>query len=204
MKWPFFYMNRIHTRESFIAIAVVWGITITYMVIMITLFNVLLPQTSRYLGNVTFVAVVIVGFITLFISNSFVFVEARRHLRRIEKITYNIENISLELSNKSNSKEEAFRKKEFRLARINIGLILCFFLFWINVFILFIKLLVYTDEKKKPIRFEYILASWYLVHVYYICNPLWYVMLSYDVKREVKQFFRWKRVAIFSKSSSLT
>ena len=204
VKWPFFYMNRIHTRESFIAIAVVWGITITYMVIMITLFNVLLPQTSRYLGNVTFVAVVIVGFITLFISNSFVFVEARRHLRRIEKITYNIENISLELSNKSNSKEEAFRKKEFRLARINIGLILCFFLFWINVFILFIKLLVYTDEKKKPIRFEYILASWYLVHVYYICNPLWYVMLSYDVKREVKQFFRWKRVAIFSKSSSLT
>ena len=204
VKWPFFYMNRIHTRESFIAIAVVWGIIITYMVIMITLFNVLLPQTSRYLGNVTFVAVVIVGFITLFISNSFVFVEARRHLRRIEQITYNIENISLELSNKSNSTEEAFRKKEFRLARINIGLILCFFLFWINVFILFIKLLVYTDEKKKPIRFEYILASWYLVHVYYICNPLWYVMLSYDVKREVKQFFRWKRVAIFSKSSSLT
>ena len=204
VKWPFFYMNRIHTMESFIAIAVVWGITITYMIILITLFNVLLPQTSRYLGNVTFVAVVIVGFITLFISNSFVFVEARRHLRNIEKITYNIEDISLELSNKSNSKEEAFRKKEFRLARINIGLILCFFLFWINIFILFIKLLVYTDEKKKPIRFEYILASWYLVHVYYICNPLWYVMLSHDVKREVKQFFRWKRVAIFSKSSSLT
>ena len=204
VKWPFFYMNRIHTRESLIAIAVVWGITVAYMIIMVTLFNVLLPQTSRYLGNVTFVAVVIVGFITLFVSNSFVFAEAKRHLRRIEKITYNIENISVELSNKSNSKEEHFRKKEFRLVRINIGLILCFFLFWINVFILFIKLLVYTDEVKKPIHFEYILASWYLVHIYYICNPLWYVVLSYDVKREVKQFFRWKRMAIFSKNSSLT
>ena len=204
VKWPFFYINRIHTRESFIAIAVVWGITIVYMIIMITLFNVLLPQTSRYLGNITFVAVIIVGFITLFVSNFFVFVEARRHLRRIEKITYNIENISVELSDKSNNKEEDFRKKELRLTRINIGLILCFFLFWINVFILFIKLLVYADEVKKPIRFEYILASWYLVHIYYICNPLWYVVLSYDVKREVKQFFRWKRLAIFPKRSSLT
>ena len=96
----------------------------------------------RYLGNVTFVVVVIIGFITLFISNYFVFVEARRDLRRIEKIIYNIENISVELSNKSNSKEEDFRKKEFRLVRINIGLILCFFLFWVNVLILFIKLLV--------------------------------------------------------------
>ena len=142
VKWPFFYMNRIHTRESFIAIAVVWGITITYMIILITLFNVLLPQTSRYLGNVTFVAVVIVGFITLFISNYFVFVETRRHLRRIEKITHNTENVSVELSNKSNSKEEDFQKKEFRPVRINIGLILCLFLFWVNVFIIFIILLV--------------------------------------------------------------
>ena len=142
VKSPFFYMNRIHTRESFIANAVVWGITIAYMIIMITLFNVLLSQTLRYLGNVTFVAVVIVGFITLFISNYFVFVETRRHLRRIEKITHNTENVSVELSNKSNSKEEDFQKKEFRPVRINIGLILCLFLFWVNVFIIFIILLV--------------------------------------------------------------
>ena len=99
VNWPFFYMNRIHSRKSFIAIAVVWGIT--YMIIMITLFNVLLPQTLRYLGNVTFVAVVIVRFITIFISNYFVFVETSRNLRRIEKITHNIENVSVELSNKS-------------------------------------------------------------------------------------------------------
>ena len=119
---------------------------------------------------------------TLFISNSFVSAEARSQLKAIKKITHSIENLSVEPGDKSNNKKD-FRKKEFRLVRINIGVILCFFLFWINVFIL---LLVYADEVKEPISFEYVIASWYLVHIYYICNPVWYVALNCDVKGEVK------------------
>ena len=38
VKWPFFYMDRIHTKESFIAIAVVWVITIVYAIVRIILF----------------------------------------------------------------------------------------------------------------------------------------------------------------------
>ena len=189
VKWPFFYEDRIHTKQSLIAIAVVWGITIAYAIVMITLFNVLDPRTSTYLGKVTFVVIITIGFITLFISNTFVFVEAKRQLRSTEKITYSIENISVEPSVKSNNTQRKLCKKKFRLVRINIGLILCFFLFWTNLVILFIRLLVHADGKEPPIRKEYILASWYLVITYYICNPLWYVALSYDVKREVKQLF---------------
>ena len=189
VKWPFFYEDRIHTKQSLIAIAVVWGITIAYAIVMITLFNVLDPRTSTYLGKVTFVVIITIGFITLFISNSFVFVEAKRQLRSIEKITYSIENISVEPSVKSSNTQRELCRKKFRLVRINIGLILCFFLFWTNLVILFIRLLVHADGKEPPIRKEYILASWYLVITYYICNPLWYVALSYDVKREVKQLF---------------
>ena len=113
VKWPLFYVGRIDTKESFIAIAVVWGITVVYAVVMVTFFNVLDPLTSTYLGNIAFVVVVIAGFITLFISNSFVFVEARRHLRRAEKISCSIKNISVEPSDKSNNKEKEIRKKEF-------------------------------------------------------------------------------------------
>ena len=111
VNWPLFYVGRIHTKESFIAIAVVWGITVVYAVVMVTFFNVLDPLTSTYLGNIAFVVVVIAGFITLFISNSFVFVEARRHLRRAEKISCSIKNISVEPSDKSNNKEKEIRKK---------------------------------------------------------------------------------------------
>ena len=172
VKWPFFYMDRIHTKQSLIAIAIVWGITIAYAILIITIFSVLDTGTTRYLGNIIFVVVVITGFITLFISNSFVFVEARGKLRALEKITHSIANIIVEPSDKSKNKEKEFRKKEFRLVRINIGLILCFFLFWINALILSIRKIVYIDEMDPPIRFDYFLASWYLIQVYYICNPL--------------------------------
>ena len=189
VKWPFFYEDKIHTKQSLIAIAAVWGITLAYAIVMITLFNVLDPRTLKYLGEITFVVIITTGFTTLLISNSFVFVEARRQLRAIEKITHSIENITAEPSLKSSNTRRESWKKKFRLVRINIGLILCFFLFWTNLVILYIRLLVCADEKEPPIRVEYILASWYLGFTYYICNPLWYVALSYDVKREVKQLF---------------
>ena len=111
VKRPFFYIDRIHTRESFVAIAVAWGFTLVYGVVMVTLLNILLPQKSRLLGSVIFVVVAITGFVTLFISNSFVFVEARRHLRRAEKINSSTENISVEPSDKSNDKKKKYGKK---------------------------------------------------------------------------------------------
>ena len=196
VKWPFFYEEKIHNKQSLIAIAVVWGVTIAYATVMTILFIFLDPGTSKYLGNATFVTVVITGFIMLFISNSFVFVEARSQLRSIEKMLHSIKTISAESSDKSNNKERDYRKKEFRLVRIIIGLILCFFLFWINVLILTIMKIIYIDRAEPPISLKYILVSWYLVLTYYICNPLWYIVLSCDVKREVKQLFRGKKLEV--------
>ena len=172
VRWPFFYEDKVHTKQSFIAIAVVWGITIALAVVMVTLFNILHPQTARYIGNAAFIAVVLTGFITLLVSNSFVFVEARAQLKATEKVAYSIENISLEPSDNSKNKEKIFRKKEFKLVKNNIGLILCYFLFWINTLVLTVNMLAYADEVDPPIPLTYVLASWYLVHIYYIFNPL--------------------------------
>ena len=170
--WPFFYEDKVHTKQSFIAIAVVWAITIALAVVMVTLFNILHPQTARYIGNAAFIAVVLTGFITLLVSHSFVFVEARAQLKATEKVAYSIENISLEPSDNSKNKEKMFRKKEFKLVENNIGLILCYFLFWINTLVLTVNMLAYADEVNPPIPLTYVLASWYLVHIYYIFNPL--------------------------------
>ena len=105
-----FYEDKVHTKQSFIAIAVVWGITIALAVAMVTLFNIL-HQTARYIGNAAFIAVVLTGFITLLVSNSFVFVEARTQLKATEKVAYSIENISLEPSDNSKNKKKSFGKK---------------------------------------------------------------------------------------------
>ena len=203
VKWPFFYEDRIHTKQSVIAITVVWAITLVHATAIITLFNVLHPHTSRYLGNVIFV-IDITGFITLLITNSFVFAKARRQLRATEKITFSIVDLSLEHSCRSNNKDTEFRKKEFRLVRMSIGLILCFFLFWINVLIVTIKMLIYADEIEPPIRIENTITSWYLVCVCYMCNPLWHVALSYDVKRKLKQLCRGKKGVSKNVKSSVT
>ena len=128
MKWPFFYLDRIHTKQSLIAIAVVWGITIVNAIVVITLINVSDGWTWKYLEDVTFLSVVITGYIALFICNSFVFIEAWRHLKKTEIIILSSTNIAREPSNALNNKEKEYRKKEFKPVKVNIGLILCFFL----------------------------------------------------------------------------
>lgn len=197
VKWPFFYDERIQTKQIFIAIGIIWATTITYGLILVLLYHVLDPDTTLYFGNVVFSVVTISGFIILLASNSFVFVEARKQLRAIKKV-------SVEHINKSKKRENKFRKKECRLVRLNAGLILYFFLFWINAVIITVKLLIYSDEIKPPINLRYVLASWYLVYIYYMFNPLWYVAMSYDVKREMILLFKGTDKEETTNSSSLS
>ena len=197
VKWPFFYEERIQTKQILIAIGIIWAITIVHGIVLMILYHVLDRYTIFYLGNVVFLVVIITGFVVLLASNFFVFVEARRQLRAIEKI-------SIEHLNKSQKRANKFRKKECRLVRINIGLVLCFFLFWINTLIITVKLLIYSDETCPPITARYMLVSWYLVYIYYISNPLWYVGLSQDVKQEVILFFKGNHMEEATNSSSLS
>ena len=129
VKWPFFYEDRIQTKQVFTAIGVVWGITISYGIVVTILVNVFDFRASQYAGCVFFTVIVMTGFLTLSISNYFVFAEARKQLRALEKI-------SIKHFDDSGTHKNKRRAKECRLARINFGLVLCFFLFWINILIL--------------------------------------------------------------------
>ena len=183
VKWPFFYEDRIQTKHIFAAIGIVWGVVIIYGIIMTILSMVYDSEYFyQYLGQVIFIVVVMNGFITLSTSNFFVFLEARRQLKAIEKI-------SVELLDDSKTKKNKRRAKEFRVARINVGLVLCFFVFWINSLILAIKTLVYCDKDKPPASLEYLLTTWYLIKLYYLFNPVWYVTLNQEVKQELKRIF---------------
>ena len=91
-KWPFLFEDRIHTKQSFIAITVVWGITIAYPMVMTTLLIVYDTGTLSYLAKIIFIVAVITGFIT-FLSNFFVFVKARSQLTAIAKTTHSTQDI---------------------------------------------------------------------------------------------------------------
>lgn len=196
VKWPFFYEDRIQTKQVFTAIGVVWGITISYGIAITILVNAFDFGASLYAGRVFFTAIDMTGFLALLISNYFVFVEARKQLRVLEKI-------SIKDFDHSETHKNKRRAKECRLARINFGLVLCFFLFWINILILTIKKLVHFGEEEYHIPLAYILASIYLVTIYYLCNPMWYVALSQEVKREVNWIFMRKNVEKATNSNSL-
>lgn len=64
VKCPFLFEDIIRTKQSFIAITVVWGITITYPMAMTTLLIVYDTGTLSYLAKIIFIVVVIIGFIT--------------------------------------------------------------------------------------------------------------------------------------------
>lgn len=196
VKWPFFYEDRIRSRQVCTAIAAVWGITISYGIVIIILVNVFDFKASQYAGSIFFTVIVITGFLTLLISNYFVFSEERKQIKALEKI-------SIKLFDDSGTHKNKCRAKEFRLARINFGLVLSFFLFWINSLILNIKKLVHSNEEEYHINLGYILTSIYLVKVYYICNPMWYVALSLEVKRDVKRIFIKKNVEKVTNSRSM-
>ena len=81
--------------------------------------------TARYTWNVLLVVVVITGFVMLFLLNCFVFVEARTYLRRTEKISQ-----SIKKPRSNPALNETINKIILKWS--NIGLILCFILFWTN------------------------------------------------------------------------
>ena len=92
VKCPFLFEDIIRTKQSFIAITVVWGITITYPMAMTTLLIVYDTGTLSYLAKIIFIVVVIIGFIT-FLSNFFVFVKARSQLTAIAKTTHSTQDV---------------------------------------------------------------------------------------------------------------
>ena len=66
------------------------------------------------------------------------------------------------------------------------------------------KRLIHSDEINLPINLRYALASWYLVYIYYMFNPLWYIVLSHDVKKEVILLFKGTDKEEARNSSSLS
>lgn len=178
VKWPFFYEVKIQAKHIYFAAGFNWSFRIVFGVILLIIYVTIDPSRVLSATNIMFIVTFLCGFITLLMSNTFIFTEARKKLHTIEKFT---------VADREKLKENRrmFRKKELRIVKLNIGMIICFFLFWINALIVDI----YSLALSGPMGFTYMLAAWYLVHIYYICNPMWYVSMNQDVKRELKVFF---------------
>ena len=178
IKWPLTYSDRITKKHIYLSIVLVWVISTTYDIVIISVYCTLGPEKILQIANTGVVVTVIFGFLILVISNSFIFVEAKKQMNTLMKISRNF------LENDSSSRER-FNKLENRIIYRNVGIAICFMLFWINAVITDILCLLDAE-----VNINYMITAFYLVHVYYLLEPLWYVGMSHDVKKEIKKIFK--------------
>lgn len=178
IKWPLIYSDRITKKHIYFSVVLVWVISTVYDIVVIAVYCTLDPEKILQIANTGVVVTVIFGFLVLVISNSFIFVEAKKQMNTLKKISRNF------LENESSNRKK-FNKLEYRIIYRNIGIAICFMLFWINAVITDILCLVDAE-----ININYMITAFYLVHVYYLLEPLWYVGMSHDVKKEIKKIFK--------------
>ena len=162
IKWPLIYSDRITKKHIYFSVVLVWVISTVYDIVVIAVYCTLDPEKILQIANTGVVVTVIFGFLVLVISNSFIFVEAKKQMKTLKKISRNF------LENESSNRKK-FNKLEYRIIYRNIGIAICFMLFWINAVITDILCLVDAE-----ININYMITAFYLVHVYYLLEPLWY------------------------------
>ena len=178
IKWPLIYSDRITKKHIYFSIVLIWVISSLYDVVVIAVYCTLDPENILQIANTGVVVTVILGFLILVISNSFIFVEAKKQMNTLKKISRNfLENDSLG--------RKKFNKLENQIIYRNVGIAICFILFWINAVITDILCLLDAE-----ININYMITAFYLVHVYYLLEPFWYVGMSHDVKKEIKKIFK--------------
>ena len=174
VKWPFSYEVEIQAKHIYFAVGFEWSFTIVFGLILLIIYVTIDPSRVLAAANVMFIITFLSGFITLLTSNTFIFIEARKQLHAIDKLT-------VAGREKLEENRRMFRKKELRLVKLNIGMIIFFFLFWFNALIVDI----YSLALSGPMGFTYMSSAWYLVHIYYIFNPMWYASMNQGVKRQL-------------------
>ncbi|XP_047136781.1 histamine H2 receptor [Hydra vulgaris] len=175
IKMPFFYADKFMNKHVYCFISISW----IFAVVDILTFEFLIVYLEvSHEVFITFVQTCLacfisVGFLTLSLSNIFIFIDARRQLRFISTVT----------SDQLNQKY-LLHAKECRLIRMTFGLAITYLICWLPCFTISIYFL-YT----KTFKFMYMIGVWIAAHMNHLLNPIIYVSVSYDIKADLRKYF---------------
>ena len=178
VKYPFIYQTSIKTKHVYIIISSAWILSLIYLIFLLVAWQQLEMSAIKQISSLSFLIVVLSGFVTLVLSNILIYFEAKKQLREISK-TY-VDNVNRKMSTKS-----LLQRRELRLIQINVGMVASFVLFLLPLLIT--KMYSYVNNKFISLDFE--LAAWYLVCFKYIFDPIIYIALSHDVKEEIRRMY---------------
>ncbi|XP_066916958.1 trace amine-associated receptor 6-like [Clytia hemisphaerica] len=172
IKKPFLYEEKFTTKVFFIIVGVTLAIALTYFIALLVCYLYLPMKTVMLALQISFVSVIMSGFLVLNTVNYIIYGEARRQLRSIAGVSRN-----------KNRKKQLLRR-QYRLVYICIGIVLSFELCWSPCLIWFMH-----DLLGKHVVEHFQFVACHLICLNNILDSLIYGWLSRDVKRVLRRFF---------------
>lgn len=174
VKKPFYYESKFNTGMAFRIIVAQNLSAVLYFVLLYFASGWMDKEGYYDLMSLSFIIVIVIGFLVLSISNLVVFFEARKQINMICKVTFTDDN---------KKQKTCKRKKECKIARINIGMVFIFMLCWIP----FLGAICQEHAMRNDDYEDLLTVSLFAVALNYILDPVIYVSLSRDVKQQIKK-----------------
>ena len=178
VKLPLFYQASVKTMHVYIAISAAWIISLIYLSVLLIMWRVNGVSLIVDITDLSFAVIILTGFVTLAISNAFIYFEARKQLQKMSKCL--IENL-----NDNYRKRYMLQRRESRLVRINVGMVAAFTLFWSPTAVSY--LYKYIRGTCFSLEFELILCFFLCCN--FIFDPIIYICLSHDVRKSIRHLF---------------
>ena len=184
VKWTFLYSGSVNSKQVHYIIVIPWMVTLLYFVILFCLTKIYPTyKQANAVMYISFTVVAVIGFIILIVSTYFIHEGARNQLIAISSSR-------VEQSGDVKQKERHLKYRECRLAFICIGIVVKFIIFWLPKVIS----MIYHYQQGKVKYRGLSIASCYLVLVNSICDPVIYVYMSKDIKKQIRHLFCKKQM----------
>ena len=187
VKKPYYYESKFNTSMA-IRIIVVQNLSAVVYYLLLYFAKDWMSKESHFnLMSLSFITVIVIGFLALSISNIVIFLEARKQINMISKMKFTDDN---------KKKKTYRRKKECKIVRINFGMVFIFMLCWIP----FLGAICKEHAMRKGYE-DLLTVALFAVALNYILDPVIYVSLSRDVKQQIKRLyisssshtFKWRK-----------
>ena len=114
VKKPFYYQEKFNSKMVVRITLLQHAIAVIFVVILLVADYHMTHRTFLNLMQLMFITVIIAGFVALTVSNTIVFVEAKKQIAMICRVTY---------SDNGQKKRICIRSKECKIVRINVGMV---------------------------------------------------------------------------------
>ena len=179
IKWPLFYDRFATPKHVTMIIVAAWSVGAAWLCSWVTLLKFDIAA-SYHMASITIIAQIVSGIFVLGFSNMYVYLEARKQIRKIARFSVGKkEHVALRRS----------LEQEVRAAKICFGLTFCFIFIWLPSLV--------NEAYRYASQMIIVLqvVSSIVLQLTSIVDPLLYALLNKEFRREFRKLIKGKRQA---------